>query len=68
MDEAKIGKDEMLAGKIMKALKDMANKDASDQHNLKQARIALNKGNMDAAEKIAKPYLSEKIAKLLKSK
>ena len=68
MMEAEIGKDEMLAGKIMKALKDMANKDASDQNNLKQARIALNKGNMDAAEKIAKPYLSEKIAKLLKSK
>jgi hypothetical protein len=68
MMEAEIGKDEILAGKIMKALKAMANKDASDQHNLKQARIALNKGNMDAAEKIAKPYLSEKIAKLLKSK
>ena len=68
MMEAEIGKDEILAGKIAKALKDMANKDASDQHNLKQARIALNKGNMDAAEKIAKPYLSEIIAKQLKSK
>jgi hypothetical protein len=68
MMEAEIGKDEILAGKIMKALKAMANKDASDQHNLKQARIALNKGNTDAAEKIAKPYLSEKIAKILKSK
>jgi len=68
MMEAEIGKDEILAGKIMKALKDMANKDASDQNNLKQARTALNKGNMDAAEKIAKPYLSEKIAKQLKSK
>jgi hypothetical protein len=68
MMEAEIGKDEILAGKIMKALKDMANKDASDQNNLKQARIALNKGNMDAAEKIAKPYLSEKIAQQLKSK
>jgi len=68
MMEAEIGKDEILAGKIMKALKDMTNKDASDQHNLKQARIALNKGNMSAAEKIAKPYLSEKIAKQLKSK
>jgi len=66
MMEAEIGKDEILAGKIAKALKDMANKDASDQHNLKQARIALNKGNMDAAKKIAKPYLSEKIAKQLK--
>lgn len=68
MMEAEIGKDEILAGKIMKALKDMANKDASDQHNLKQARIALNKGNIDAAKKIAKPYLSEKIAQKLKSK
>ena len=68
MMEAEIGKDEILAGKIMKALKDMANKDASDQNNLKQARIALNKGNTDAAEKIAKPYLSEKITKQLKSK
>jgi hypothetical protein len=68
MMEAEIGKDEILAGKIMKALKDMANKDTSDQNNLKQARIALNKGNMSAAEKIAKPYLSEKIAKQLKSK
>ena len=65
MMEAEIGKDEILAGKIMKALKDMANKDASDQNNLKQARTALNKGNMSAAEKIAKPYLSEKIAKKL---
>jgi hypothetical protein len=68
MMEAEIGKDEILAGKIMKALKAMVNKDASDQHNLKQARIALNKGNISAAEKIAKPYLSEKIAKQLKSK
>jgi hypothetical protein len=68
IDENKIGKDEILAGKIAKALKAMANKDASDQSNLKQARTALNKGNIDAAEKIAKPYLSEKIAKLLKSK
>jgi hypothetical protein len=54
-----IGKDEILAGKIAKALKDMANKDAPDQHNLKQARIALNKGNMDAAKKIAKPYIDK---------
>jgi hypothetical protein len=68
MMEAEIGKDEILAGKIMKALKAMANKDASDQHNLKQARIALNKGKIEAAEKIAKPYISEKIAKQLKSK
>jgi hypothetical protein len=46
----------------------MANKESSDQHNLKQARKALNKGNTDAAEKIVKPYLAEKIAQQLKSK
>jgi len=63
-----IGKDEILAGKIAKALKDVSNKDASDQNNLKQARIALNKGNIDAAEKIAKPYLAEKILQKLKSR
>jgi hypothetical protein len=68
MMEGEISAEEKLAGKIMKALKDAVNKDSSDQHNLKQARIALNKGNTDAAEKIAKPYLSEKIAKQLKSK
>jgi hypothetical protein len=56
--------EETLAGKIAKALK--ANKDVSDQSNLKQARTALNKGNLDAAKKIAKPYLSEKIIKQLK--
>jgi hypothetical protein len=68
MMENEISAEEKLAGKIAKALKNAANKDASDQNNLKQARIALNKGNIDAAEKIAKPYLSEKIAKQLKSK
>ena len=68
MMEAEISAEEKLAGKIAKALKDATNKDSSDQHNLKQARIALNKGNMDAAKKIAKPYLAEKIAQQLKSK
>ena len=63
-----IGKDEILAGKIAKALKDVSNKDASDQNNLKQARIALNKGNIGAAEKIAKPYLAKKILQKLKSR
>ena len=63
MMEAEISKDEILAGKIAKALKDMANKDTSDQHNLKQARIALNKGNIDAAKKIADPYLEEGLPK-----
>jgi len=68
MMEAEISAEEKLAGKIAKALKDKANKDASDQSNLKQARTALNKGNIDAAKKIAKPYIAEKLAKQLKSK
>ena len=71
MMEAEIGKDEILAGKIAKALKGLKTKDASynsDKDNLQKARTALNKGNIDAAKKIAKPYLSEKIAKQLKSK
>jgi hypothetical protein len=69
MMEAEIGKDEELAGKIMKAIKGLKTKDASydsDKDNLQKARTALNKGNIDAAEKIAKPYLSEKIARQLK--
>jgi hypothetical protein len=68
MMEAEISAEEKLAGKIAKALKDIANKDASDQSNLKQARTALNKGNIEAAKKIAKPYIAEKLAKQLKSK
>ena len=63
MMEGEISAEEKLAGKIAKALKDMANKDASDQHNLKQARTALNKGNIDAAKKIADPYLEEGLPK-----
>ncbi len=49
-------------------MKNKDNKDASDQSNLKQARTALNKGNLEAAKKIAKPYIAEKLAKQLKSK
>jgi hypothetical protein len=60
LSENEISAEETLAGKIAKALKDKANKDASDQSNLKQARTALNKGNIDAAKKIADPYLEEK--------
>ena len=63
MMEAEISAEEKLAAKIAKALKDIANKDASDQHNLKQARIALNKGNIEAAKKIADPYLEEGLPK-----
>jgi hypothetical protein len=68
MNEDEIGKDETLATKIAKALKAEVNKDASDQTNLKQARKANNDGNIKAAEKIAGPYISEKILKQLKSK
>lgn len=68
MMEGEISDEEKLAGKIAKALKSADNKDASDQNNLKQARTALNKGNIEAAKKIAKPYIAEKIAKQLKSK
>jgi hypothetical protein len=66
MMEGEISAEEKLAGKIAKALKDISNKDASDQSNLKQARIALNKGNIEAAKKMAKPYIAEKIANHLK--
>jgi len=68
MMEGEISAEEKLAGKIAKALKNKDNKDASDQSNLKQARTALNKGNLEAAKKIAKPYIAEKLAKQLKSK
>ena len=59
MMEGEVTKTDELAAKIAKALK--ANKEASDQNNLKQARIALNKGNEEAAEKIAKPYIDEDV-------
>jgi hypothetical protein len=54
--EDEVTKVDKLAAKIAKALKDKANKDASDQNNLKQARTALNKGDIKAAEKMVKPY------------
>jgi hypothetical protein len=63
IDEEEISAEEKLAALITKALKNAANKDASDQSNLKQARAALNKGNMDAAKKIADPYLEEGLPK-----
>jgi len=61
--DEEISAEEKLAALITKALKNAANKDASDQSNLKQARAALNKGNMDAAKKIADPYLEEGLPK-----
>ena len=54
LNEDEVTKVDKLAAKIAKALK--ANKDSSDQNNLKQARTALNKGDIKAAEKMVKPY------------
>lgn len=68
MMEGEVGKIDKLAAKIAKALKDPKNQDAEDQNNIKQARKAMNDNFIKAAEKIIKPYLSEKIAKQLKSK
>jgi len=68
MMEGEVGKIDKLAGKIAKALKDPKNQDAEDQNNIKQARKAMNDNFIKAAEKIIKPYLSEKIAKQLKFK
>jgi len=68
MMEGEVGKIDKLAGKIAKALKDPKNQDAEDQNNIKQARKAMNDDYIKAAEKLIKPYLSEKIAKQLKSK
>jgi hypothetical protein len=48
--------EETLAAKIAKALKNPENKSAEDQNNIKQARKAMNKGDIKSAEKIVKPY------------
>jgi len=55
-----------LAAKITKALRNFKYQDDESQNNIKQARKAMNNNNINAAEKIIKPYLSEKIAKKLK--
>jgi hypothetical protein len=54
--EGGIGKDDELAAKIAKALKNPENKSPEDQNNIKQARKAMNKGDIKTAEKIVKPY------------
>ena len=54
INEDEVTKVDKLAAKIFNALK--SNKSAEDQNNLKQARKALNKGDIKAAEKIVKPY------------
>jgi hypothetical protein len=56
MMEGEVTKVDKLAAKIAKALKSKENQDAPDQNNLKQARKAMNKGDIKAAEKILKPY------------
>jgi hypothetical protein len=56
MMEGEVTKVDKLAAKIAKALKSKSNQDAPDQNNLKQARKAMNKGDIKAAEKILKPY------------
>ena len=64
MMEGEITKTDELAAKIAKALKSLKLKDASydsDKDNLMQARKVLNKGNEEAAEKIAKPYIDEDV-------
>jgi hypothetical protein len=66
--EDEVTKVDKLAAKIAKALKDPKYKSSEDQNNIKQARKAMNDDKIEAAEKIIKPYLAEKIAKQLKSK
>ena len=57
---------DILASKIAKALKNPENQNEDDQNNIKQARKALNLGDIEIAGKIIKPYITEKIAKQLK--
>ena len=66
INEDEITKTDELAAKIAKALKGLKLKDASydsDKDNLMKARKALNKGDEEAAEKIAKPYIDEGLPK-----
>jgi len=56
MMEGEVTKVDKLAAKIFNALKNPENKSAEDQNNIKQARKAMNKGDIEAAEKIVKPY------------
>jgi len=57
---------DILASKIAKALKNPENQNEDDQNNIKQARKALNLGDIEIAGKIIKPYITEKRAKQLK--
>lgn len=68
IDEDEVGETDKLAAAIQKALN--KNKSTEDQENIKQARKAMNDGNIEAAKKIIKPYseVAEKLAQQLKSK
>ena len=55
--EEEISAEERLAAAIQKALN--KNKSADDQNNIRQARKAMNDGNIEAAKKILQPYLEE---------
>jgi len=57
--EDEVGEIDKLAADIQKASN--KNKSAEDQNNIKQARKAMNDGNIEAAKKILKPYLDEKL-------
>jgi hypothetical protein len=59
MMEGEVTKIDKLAAKIAKALKNPENKETPDQNNIKQARKAMNNGDLEMAEKLLKPYLEE---------
>ena len=60
MMEDEVGKEDMLAAKIQKTM-NSAKGDEAKTYQLQQARKAMNKGDLDKAEKIA-----DRIAKMLK--
>jgi hypothetical protein len=64
--EEEVGEVDKLAAKIAKALK--SNISDEDQNNIKQARKAMNNGDIEAAKKILKPYIDEGIFDRIKSK
>jgi len=64
--EDEVGEVDQLASAIAKAL--TSNKNPEDQENIKQARKAMNDGNIEAAQKILKPYIDEGLFDRIKSK
>jgi hypothetical protein len=67
LNEEEPNETDMLASAIQKAM-NKHKRDEAKTYQLQQARKAMNDDKIDAAEKIIKPYLAEKIAKQLKSK